>query len=181
MRIRVNILCNDCRVSGWVDAPKIKNRNGREHFSLLALLNYPKLGTDWFQLRKEVIVVRNARIDTLDGKFLRDSDQVHIRPGQIIAAQGGPLKTNRDGSFLPLFSGHRTAFRFLNGMQVEGELFGEMNRLVREKGRHFLSLSNVMVVKPEGDRLHVPFMAINHARAVPAAKNVACEEALGAA
>jgi hypothetical protein len=167
MQVKTTVICRNHRIVGTLDAPKIKNRVGRMHFGLLALLNYPKLANSPIGFKKNVIMLENVEITTHDGERIAKAPRVCLKPEQILAAFEHATKEHV--FFDPKqqrerFGLSRQTFQSRDGFEVEGDFTGEINDIAVEKGSGFISLANARVraVNPITDKVYLPFIAINH-------------------
>jgi hypothetical protein len=188
MDLKVHLFGSNGKITGIVDAPKIKKRACRTHFGLLALLNHPKLSKDWFSHCKNRVTVHQATIEDRAGDTLANRDELNVNPRDIIwAFEEDPKerrRLKREQAKAPVEpcepSGDRLRFSSECGMIFEGDYNAEVNELGVMRGQGFITLANATVIStadPASFR-KLPFVAVNsHAVTnITAAKTVAVEE-----
>lgn len=172
MELKVHLHGVQGKITGTVDAPKIKKRACRTHFGLLALLNHPKLSFDWFQHCKDLVTVKQAQISNREGDLLAEQDQVQLKPQNILWAYEEDPKerrrmkreqTTQTVSEQPSEPAARLRFASDCGMIFEGDYISEVNEIGVMRGKGFITLANATVIS-HGDPAsfqRLPFVAVN--------------------
>lgn len=170
MELKVHLHGAHGKVVGLIDAPKIKKRDCRTHFGLLALLNHPKLSQDWFTHCKDVVTVRDAVLQDHSANVLAERERVQLNPRHILWAFEEDIKERRRMKREQVKapepvcqSDHRLRFESDCGYIFEGDYVSEVNEIGVMRGKGFISLANATVIyhgDPASFR-HLPFVAIN--------------------
>lgn len=171
MDLKVHLHGPNGKITGIVDAPKIKKRACRTHFGLLALLNHPKLSLDWFSHCKDLVTVKEAHISDREGETLAKRDSLQVKPQDILWAfeedikERRRLKKEQTLASEPEMDCNSQRLRFASecGMIFEGDYISEVNEIGVMRGKGFITLSNATVISL-GDPAsfqRLPFVAIN--------------------